>query len=119
MRNADGKLLTELEQKAKELEQRAASFLEAAQKLRDAAAVISGTPIANKTSKGSASRPKKPSMTRVQELQQFVQSRGDVSRQEAIRESGMPRGTVGALLTRKHGFQQNKDNRWYVPEKVE
>ena len=106
----------ELEEKAGEMERNAEGLLKAAQKLRDAADVLRDAAVTNGATKRSPGRPKKTGMTRVQELKQFVQSQGTVSRQEAMQQAGMPRGTVGALLTRKHGFEQGEDGRWFVPE---
>jgi hypothetical protein len=118
MRTTDSMLPAQLTRKAAEMERRAAALLDAAQKLREAAAVLSGSPTVNSGKKRPRGRPpRRAGKTRFEQLREFVESRGSVTRQEAIRESGIPRGTVGAFLTRRHGFAQDENGRWYWPKK--
>jgi hypothetical protein len=110
-------LTGELITKAADMERQGKRLLDAAKKLRDAAAVLSDGVPGEAAKRRKPGRPsKKDGTSRLDQLKRFVRSRGDVSRKEAKTESGLPPGTVGSLLTRKYGFAQREDGRWTCPE---
>jgi hypothetical protein len=55
---------------------------------------------------------------RLTELRNFLLSTGPITRREILRRSGIPVGTVGSYLQRKHGFEKDDQSRWHVAEKL-
>ena|SRR5437868_2339352 len=91
---------------ADELRQLANRYKEAAKKLLEAADVLEGMESAN----GSINRPRRTG-TRYEQLVNFLRNHGPSFRKEILARSGLPQGTLSAMLTRKN-FDQDGEGRW-------
>ena len=110
----------DLNRQANEMEQAGRILMDTAKKMREAAHMLGGLVSTSATSGDAAksrSGGRKPTSskekTRLQQLIDFVAASGPVSRRDAKSNSGIPPGTVGALLTRKN-FSQNEEGKWTV-----
>jgi hypothetical protein len=99
----------QLRHQAHIFERAAAKFLELADLLDGTAKPTNGTVQVVATSrKGS----------RKSQLAEFLRRHGPCERQYVIKNSGLPKGTIQAYLTKRH-FDQDDEGRWKVKAKEE
>ncbi len=96
---------------ASDLDSQASHFEEAAKKLREAAAVLRGG-VSEYDGNGHLK-------TRAETLAEFISRKGgSATRQEIIREAGIPAGTVASLLGTKKRFHKDEMNKWHVKSQM-
>ncbi|MGA2620163.1 MAG: hypothetical protein ABSF26_21300 [Thermoguttaceae bacterium] len=113
----------ELIRQAGEMQRAGQTLLDAAEKMRAAADVLAGLR-SGPSDNGAAGQLRTPGrrakaaagQTRLEQLIDFVRDNGPISRRDAKAKSGIPPGTVGALLTSKY-FDYDKDGKtWTVKD---
>jgi hypothetical protein len=54
-------------------------------------------------------------LSRIEQIQELLKSRGPLRASEIIKFGGIPRGTLAACLKTKNGFKKNKEGKWIFP----
>ena len=100
----DAELIRELRRKADEYQQRADACRQAAKTLETGTLLADVEPPAPSEGTGASNR--------LLEIADFLRRNGPATRGEVMEHSGVPAGTVRALLNRTHFERDDETGRW-------